>query len=165
MFICFDPPAVPVRYLYNLCSHTISLMIPDPVWGGLRFSLWRRNLPPFFIPPLLFTLWLTHCSGFTMLPDLFLVLIQSFEYPVILASPSISFLTSLWTLWYLLISTPKNPFFTDCISLAAWPTQKMVQENGTASLLTNRKFDGIVAATELHLGHTDHQATEKHQIV
>lgn len=57
MFICFDPPAVPVRYLYNLCSHTISLMIPDPVWGGLRFSLWRRNLPPFFIPPLLFIVY------------------------------------------------------------------------------------------------------------
>ena len=55
--------------------------------------------------------------------------------------------------------------WTSKVSGQVWPTQKMVQENGTASLLTNRKFDGIVAATELHLGHTDHQATEKHQIV
>ena len=29
-----------------------------------------------------------------------------------------------------------------CVSPAAWPTQKMVQENGAAPLLTNRKFDG-----------------------
>ena len=68
MSICFSflpklaPPAVPVRYPYNLCLHTVSIMIPHPVWGGLRFSLWRRNLPPFFISPLLSTLRLTHVT-------------------------------------------------------------------------------------------------------
>ena len=68
MFICFSllpklaPPAVPVRYPYNLCLHIVSIMIPDPVWGGLRFSLWRRNLPPFFIFPLLSTLQLTRVT-------------------------------------------------------------------------------------------------------
>ena len=67
MFICvnllpkLDPPAVPVRYLYNLCSHS-SLLIPDPMSGRLGFSLWRRNLPPFFISPLLSTLRLTHVT-------------------------------------------------------------------------------------------------------
>ena len=65
MLICFkvlpklDPPAVPVRYLYNLCSHTSSLMIPDPMWGRLGFSLWRRNLLPLCISRLLSVLQLT----------------------------------------------------------------------------------------------------------
>ena len=68
MFICFnllpklDPPAVPVRYLYNLCSHTSSLLIPDPMSGRLGFSLWRRNLPPLFIPQLLSVLQLTRVT-------------------------------------------------------------------------------------------------------
>lgn len=31
-----------------------------------------------------------------------------------------------------------------CVSSAAWPTKKMVQEDGVAPLLTNRKFDGIL---------------------
>ena len=31
-----------------------------------------------------------------------------------------------------------------CVSPAAWPTQKMVQEDGAAPLLTNQKFDGIL---------------------
>ena len=68
MFICFnllpklDPPAVPVKYPYNLCLHIVSIMIPDPVWGELRFSLWGKNLPPSFIPPLLSVLRWTHVT-------------------------------------------------------------------------------------------------------
>ena len=68
MLICFnvlpklDPPTLPVRYPYNLCSHIFSLMIPDPMSGRSGFSLWKRNMPPLFILPLLSVLQLTHVT-------------------------------------------------------------------------------------------------------
>lgn len=93
-FICFnllhklDPPAVPVRYPYNLCSHTSSFMIPDRMWGRFGFSLWRRNLPPLFIPPLLSVLQLTRVTLLQVynasgcLPRLDSVLLISFHFSI-----------------------------------------------------------------------------------
>ena len=123
MFICFSllpklaPPAVPVRYPYNLCLHIISIMIPNPVWGGLRFSLWRRNLPPFFIFLLLSTLRLTrvtllqvyNASGCPPRLDSALLISCHFSISINILSDQ-----SLDTLVFINIhqKKKKNPFFS-----------------------------------------------------
>lgn len=129
-FICFnllhklDPPAVPVRYPYNLCSHTSSFMIPDRMWGRFGFSLWRRNLPPLFIPPLLSVLQLTRVTLLQVyttsrcLPRLDSVLLISCHFSI-----SINILSdqSLDTLVFINIHPKKKKIHSSvgCVSSAA----------------------------------------------
>ena len=122
MLICFnvlpklDPPTLPVRYPYNLCSHIFSLMIPDPMSGRSGFSLWKRNMPPLFILPLLSVLQLTHVTLLHVynasgcLPRLDSVLLISCHFSI-----SINILSdqSLDTLVFINIHPKKkNPFFS-----------------------------------------------------